>query len=113
VSVGLKEEEDELDEEDVDVIEAFQVRGIQSGRLSSGEWMGCTEHARHGTSLLRIENEIRWAPVFFSSGDAHEEEVATAHYNALSLDPKVSELPWNIHGIAWWTETGAGRSRVP
>lgn len=56
---GAKKEEDELDEEDVDVIEAFQVRGIQSGRLSSGEWMGCTEHVRHGTSLLRMENEIR------------------------------------------------------
>lgn len=46
MSVGPEEEDHDVDEEDADAIEAFQVRGVQSVRLSNGEWTGCTEHVR-------------------------------------------------------------------
>lgn len=60
---------DEVDEEVVDVIEAFQVRGIQSGRLSNREWMGCTEHAlaRH-LSFANGERDTMSDGIFSAQG---------------------------------------------
>lgn len=59
VSGGLEDEDHEVDEEVVNVIEAFQVRGVQSGELSNGEWMGCTEHAQARDLSFANENDIR------------------------------------------------------
>lgn len=69
MSGGLEKEEDEVDGEDVDVIEAFQVRGIQSGRLSSGEWMGCTEHSRaRDLSFANRERDTMSDGIFSAQG---------------------------------------------
>ncbi len=46
--------------------------------------------------------------LFSSGNDSLDEEATEAHCYVLSLDPRTSKLPWHIHGIAWWTETGTG-----
>lgn len=66
---GLEDEEHKVEEEDVDVIEAFQVRGIQSGRLRNGDWMGCTEHTRpRDLSFANGERDTMSSGIFSAQG---------------------------------------------
>lgn len=66
---GAREGKDEVDEEYVDVIEAFQVRGVQSGRLSNGDWMGCTEHAQaRDLSFANGERDTMTDGIFSAQG---------------------------------------------